>query len=138
MILICFLVFCFLAVLEFKKSKMTFIKTIFTVKTMILLFCALFLGGNYIIPNLVIEAFCHYSFFNNSALISVSLSVLECLRFISFFLVCYFFCNLASGILPNNKYWLLFLKVFLILMIGFMITALVFMDRKIIKTAILP
>jgi len=72
-------------------------------------------------------------FYNNENVVAISLTVLECLRFICFFLVCYFFCKRASHILPNNKCWLLLLRIFLLVDIAYMLTALVILDMKIMR-----
>lgn len=64
-------------------------------------------------------------------MVTISLTILESLRFICFFLVCYYFCKEATNILPYSKRWVIFLKVFLIANLIWILASLGYLEYKI-------
>jgi hypothetical protein len=72
----------------------------------------------------------HYIGFTGQAIVFSAVAQ-ETLRFACFYLVCYFFCSKATLILPSNKQWLNFLRIFLIFNLCWISGATIFLEAKI-------
>lgn len=64
----------------------------------------------------------------DESLVVISFTIMDFIRFICFFLICYFFCKRATNILPAKRKWLIFLNIFLVLNLAFMITSFIFLE----------
>ena len=87
--LICLVFLFFLLALEFIQKKYK-CSSLVNIKSLIFEFCSLEL----------IDTACHYLFYNNEIVITYSLMFIESMRFLCFFLVCYYFCKKSSHVLP--------------------------------------
>lgn len=87
-------------------------------------FCILFLTEIFLLSkqrftnHTTKDAAGHFLYYPDGIAITVSLISMETLRFIIFFLVCYFFTKKAASLLPNKKTWIFALKVLLIVNIA--------------------
>lgn len=107
----------FLLFLEYTKRWFTW-RFFIKIQVLIFIFCIIALF------NCII----HYTVKLAYNVITGSLIFNEFVRFLCFFLVCYYFCKKSSNILPSGKKWINFLRGFLIFNIIWLTIALIILQ----------
>jgi hypothetical protein len=71
---------------------------------------------------IIIDAAGHYLYYPEGWVVTFSLIFMETLRFVIFFLVCYYFTTQAASLLPDPEKYLNWLKILLVLNLAWCIT----------------